>query len=121
MSRQASMGAGVVAVIEGDADVLDSLRFLLEAAGFAPAAYRSAAQFLDEDPRRPAGCLIADQREGLELAHRLHLAGLDLPILLMADSPSPALSANAALLGVRKVLAKPFDPEEALRFAAEHS
>ena len=115
------MGAGVVAVIESDADVLDSLRFLLEAAGFAPAAYRSASQFLEEDPLRPSACLVADQQEGLELAHRLHLAGLDLPILLMADGPSPALSAQAARLGVRKVLTKPFDPEAVLRFAAAHS
>ena len=69
----------------------------------------------------PSACLVADQREGLELAHRLHLAGLDLPILLMADGPLPALSAKAARLGVRKVLSKPLDPEEVLRFAAAHS
>ena len=39
----------------------------------------------------------------------------------MADGPSPAPSAKAARLGVRKVLSKPLDPEEVLRFAAAHS
>ena len=50
----------VVAVIDDDVAVLDSLKFLLEVVGYAVVAYNSAAAFLDDRVTRPA-CLIVDQ------------------------------------------------------------
>jgi two-component system response regulator FixJ len=48
---------------------------------------------------------------GLELAQRLRDEGTSLPILLITGSPSPAIVARAAQLGIVNVLEKP--PEEA--------
>ena len=41
---------GLVAVVDDDDAVRDSLRFLLEIAGYSVASYGSAAQFLHEAP-----------------------------------------------------------------------
>jgi CheY-like chemotaxis protein len=43
---------------------------------------------------------------GLELAERLRADGSGIPILLITGSPSPAIAARAAELGIR-VLDKP--------------
>ena len=60
-------------------------------------------------------CLIIDQHmpgmTGLELAQKLRDDDDAIPILLITGSPSPAIVARAAQLGIVKVLEKP--PEEA--------
>jgi hypothetical protein len=50
----------VVALVDDDVGVLDSLKFLLEAAGYTVDAYGSAMAFLADGARVPA-CLIVDQ------------------------------------------------------------
>jgi two-component system response regulator FixJ len=110
---------GPVAVIDDDPAVLDSLKFLLELAGHLVSTYGSAAEFLRDYTARPA-CLILDhhmpQMTGLDLAARLRSAGTAIPVLLITGSPSPAIRARAAALGVEKVLEKPPGEEDLLRF-----
>ena len=52
---------------------------------------------------------------GLELAERLRTDGAGIPILLITGSPSPAIVARAAELGIR-VLEKPPTEEDLLDF-----
>jgi two-component system, LuxR family, response regulator FixJ len=103
-----------VAIVDDDHDVLDSLKFLLEVIGHQVAIYTSAEAFLEDRDSAPA-CLIIDQHmprmTGLDLAERLRNDRVSIPILLITGSPSPAIVARAALLGIVKVLEKP--PEEA--------
>jgi two-component system response regulator FixJ len=105
---------GVVALVDDDPAVLDSLKFLLEVVGYPVAVYASAEAFFADLARGPA-CLIIDQHmprmTGLELAQKLRDDGDDVPILLITGSPSPAIVARAARLGIVNVLEKP--PEEA--------
>jgi len=105
---------GVVAIVDDDHAVLDSLKFLLEVIGRQVATYASARAFLDDRASRPA-CLILDQHmpamTGLELTQKLRDDGDGIPILLITGSPSPAIVARASQLGVVNVLEKP--PEEA--------
>ncbi len=114
---------GAVAVVDDDPAVLDSLRFLLEVVGHRVATYASAAAFLaDRATRHP--CLILDhhmpQMTGLELAAKLRTAGEAIPVLLITGSPSPAIVARAAELGIEKVLEKPPDENDLLSFVNTH-
>jgi two-component system, LuxR family, response regulator FixJ len=112
-----------VAIVDDDPAVLDSLQFLLEVAGHTVAVFASAAKFLAADGLHPA-CLIVDQHmpgmTGLELAERLRSEGVEVPVMLITGSPSPAIVARAAQLGIRKVLEKPPTEAELLNFIAAH-
>jgi two-component system, LuxR family, response regulator FixJ len=111
------------AVVDDDPDVLDSMKFLLKAAGYDVHAYPTADSFLADEAARP-DCLIVDQHmprmTGLELAAHLREAGAGIPMLLVTGSPSPAIVARAASLGITAVLGKPAEPEALLNFVAAH-
>ena len=108
-----------VAIVDDDAAIRDSLRFLLEVIGHPVETFASAAEFLNADIRSIA-CLILDQHmpemTGLELAERLRADGSDIPILLITGFQSPAVIARAAELGIKRVLAKPRADEDMLDF-----
>ncbi len=101
--------------------VLDSLRFLLEVAGYRVTAYASAAAFLAGGQPWPE-CLILDhhmpQMTGLDLVARLREAGITARIMLITASYSAAIGERAAELGVVKVLEKPPSEEDLLDFVA---
>ena len=110
---------GTIAIVDDDAAVLDSLRFLLEVSGHQVATYRSAADFLAGD-NRAAECMIVDhhmpQMTGLELIARLNAEPMRRHIMLITGSLTPAISERAAALGVAKVLEKPPGDNELLDF-----
>jgi FixJ family two-component response regulator len=113
----------VVAVVDDDDAVRDSLRFLLEIAGHDVATYGSAAQFLREAPMDKLLCLVLDQhmpdQTGLQLVSRLRNDGVDLPVALITGSPSPDLIRQARQLDVASVLEKPLDDDVLLEFIAQ--
>ncbi len=113
----------IVAVIDDDPAVLDSLRFLLEATGHRVVTYSSAATFL-ADCGTPPACLILDQHmpqmTGLELAAELRAIGHGIHILLITASASPAIIARAAQLGIERVLEKPLREDDLLSFVNAH-
>lgn len=112
-----------MAVVDDDPAMLDSLKFLLEISGHRVATYASAAEFLEDRDLRPA-CVIIDhlmpQMTGLELAARLRSERAALPVLLITGSPSPAIIARAAQLGIEGVLEKPPAEDELLNFVNAH-
>jgi two-component system, LuxR family, response regulator FixJ len=114
---------GIVAVVDDDRAVLDSLKFLLEVVGYTVLTYDGAHAFLN-DKGSGRSCLILDHHmprmTGLELAEALRVADDKIPILLITGSPSPAIVARAAQLGVERVLEKPPDEDDLLRFVNAH-
>jgi two-component system response regulator FixJ len=120
-ARMAGLGQDFVAIVDDDAAVLDSLRFLLEVAGLRVATYRSGAAFLADARARP-NCLILDQHmpdmTGLELVERLRADGEQLRVMLITGLNSPQLRGRAAALGVAKVLEKPPAEQELLEFVS---
>jgi len=108
-----------IAIIEDDSGVLESLRFVLEAAGYKVATYDSAAAFLRDDHGLALG-LIVDQhmpeKTGLELAHDLRSRGDSRPFLLITAAPSPSIHARAKELGVERVLEKPLANDDLFEF-----
>jgi len=117
-------GGRLVAVVDDDDAVRDSLRFLLETVGFDVATYGSAGQFLAEANPDELACLVVDQHmpelSGLQLVMRLRHEGYALPIALITGSPSAELVRRARALGVSTVLEKPLADEVLLDFI-EHT
>lgn len=106
-----------VAIVDDDDAVRESLLFLLEVAGHKVEAFTAATDFLNGDHQRIA-CLLLDQQmpvmTGLELAQRLQLADVAIPILLMTGATSLDIVARAAALGIVRVLEKPLDGDDVL-------
>ncbi|HEY7581628.1 MAG TPA: response regulator [Acetobacteraceae bacterium] len=116
-------GSGrLVAVVDDDDAVRESLRFLLDIAGYRIATYASAAQFLQEAPLDGLACLVVDQHmpdlTGLQLIARLRGQGVRLPVALITGSPSADMLRLATELGVARVLEKPLHDERLLEFIA---
>lgn len=108
-------GRLIVAVIDDDEAVRESLRFLLETAGFSVDTFASACQFLAASVVHPRICLLVDQHmpnlTGLDLLRRLHENGQMPRVALMTGSPSEDLTRQALELGVVAVLEKPLAEE----------
>jgi FixJ family two-component response regulator len=110
----------VVAVVDDDAGVRDSLRFLLESAGHEVETYASAGHYLSGAGASRASCLVVDQHmpqvTGLELLAALRGRGQTMPALLVTGSLTPDMLDRAAELGVARVLEKPLDEDDLLGF-----
>ncbi len=113
----------LVGVVDDDAAVRDSLRFLLEAAGFSVVTFSSATQFLAMADTHGIGRLLLDQHmpeiTGLELLRRLNQAGRELPVALMTGSPSAHLMQQALELGAVTVLEKPLTDQALFQFVGD--
>lgn len=109
-----------IALVDDDPAVRDSMRFLLDIAGHSIETYGSAGEFLEQCNLDRVAGLILDHHmpvmTGLELAAQLRLQGRHFPILLITGSPSPAIVARAAELGIEDVLEKPPSETDLLKF-----
>lgn len=114
----AAGGQQLIAVVDDDAGVRDSLRFLLQAAGHEVETYASALEYLSAGSACEATCLIVDQHmpqlTGLEMVAALRRRGEKPHALLMTVSVTPDILTRAAQLGVSQVLEKPLDDENLL-------
>ncbi len=112
----------VVIVVDDDEAVRESLRFLLDIAGYEVAAFDSAQAYLERIDPQAATCMVLDQHmpntTGLELLAVLRESGAGLPTALITGSPSPDLVRQATALGAAQVLEKPLADDALLRFVA---
>ncbi len=108
----------VVAVVDDDPAVRESLRFLLETAGHTVETYGSGMHFLAEAQPARVSCLVLDQQmpqlTGLDLLARLRAGGLSTPALIVASATGPKLAKRATELGVAGVLEKPLAQDDLL-------
>jgi two-component system, LuxR family, response regulator FixJ len=107
----------LIFVVDDDDGVRESMRALLQSAGFNVKDYGSAKAFLEDHPLR-GGCLIADIRmremDGLELQEVIVKRGLDLPIIVMTGHGDVPLAVRAMKAGALDFIEKPFDAETML-------
>jgi two-component system, LuxR family, response regulator FixJ len=101
MSQQEMAGPlPVIAIVDDDPAVCNSLKFSLELEGFAVRAYRSGAEFLAAGNFRDCNCFIIDQRmpgmSGMELIAILRERKVSIPAILIISQPNKVLSARAA-------------------------
>jgi FixJ family two-component response regulator len=108
----------VVAVVDDDQRILESLKNLLESAGFSVRLYPSAQSFLRGSPLSEIDCLITDvgmpDIDGFELQRRVEKARPDLPVILMTGDHAIASQQHATGHGDGNLIKKPFKGQELL-------
>lgn len=100
-----------VYVVDDDADVLGSLRFLLETDGFDVRTFRSGVALLNAVRSTGVDCFVIDYKmpdmNGIDLAGRLRNRDVAAPVILITGYPDENISARAEAAGVRHVMLKP--------------
>ena len=103
----------LIAIIDDDEAMQDSLRDLMEAAGLVARCFGSAEEFLESDLHTRAACLILDIRmpkmSGLQLQARLKEDGCNIPIIFITAHGDARMRIRAMREGAVEFLAKPFD------------
>lgn len=109
----------LVHVVDDDAVLRRSLRFLLESVGWKVRLHASAEEFLAAaaPPLQPQ-CLLLDIRmpamSGLELQQVLRERGIDLPILFMTGHADVSMAVQAMKSGASDFIEKPFKDQMVL-------
>ena len=108
----------VVHVIDDDAEVRQSLAFLLGTAGLAVRIHDSALAFLEIAPDVKDGCVVTDIRmpgmDGLEMQRRLRELKIRLPVIVMTGHGDVPLAVEAMKAGAIDFIEKPFEDETLL-------
>ncbi len=109
----------LIAIIDDDEAMQDSLRDLMEAAGLVAQCFGSAEEFLESDLHRKAACLIVDIRmpkmSGLELQAKLREEECNTPIIFITAHGDARMRIQAMRRGAVEFLAKPFDHQLLLK------
>lgn len=109
-----------VYVVDDDAAVLGSLRFLLETDGFAVRTFKNATALLNAaGTAAGADCYVIDYKmpdiNGIELTTRLRQSYGDMPVILITGYPDENISRRAAAAGVKDVVLKPLLDENLVK------
>jgi two-component system, LuxR family, response regulator FixJ len=109
----------LIAIIDDNESMQDSLSDLIEAGGFEAQCFGSAKAFLESDLHRKAACLIVDIRmpkmSGLELQARLKREECDVPIIFISAFDDAEIRTQAMKEGAVEFLTKPFDHQVLLK------
>jgi FixJ family two-component response regulator len=100
-------------VVDDDAAVRDSLRWVIESNGWKVEAHPSAEAFLNSYTPNRLGCLILDVRmpgmSGPELQKLLHEQGCSMPIIFISAHGTVPTAVRAMQAGAVDFIMKPFD------------
>src|SRR5215469_7858697 len=94
----------LIAIVDDDALIRETLKDLLDSAGYTSAVFASAQGFLKSKRLATFACLITDMRmpgtTGIELHQRLVNAGHSIPTILITAYPDETIRARAAKAGI---------------------
>jgi FixJ family two-component response regulator len=100
----------ILALVDDDPAVRQSLTFAFETAGISVSAFSDAESALASPDRLAWRCMVLDQRlpgiSGLELLDRLRAAGVRAPSILITTHPSYETRTRARAAGV-EIVEKP--------------
>ena len=109
----------LIRVIDDDAEMRESLEFLLSTEGWKVRTYPSAKAFLDADDMMLPGCMLLDIRmpdmSGLELQEVLKKKDYALPILFITAHGDITMAVDAVKKGAFDFLPKPIDDAKLLQ------
>jgi FixJ family two-component response regulator len=116
--------APIIAVVDDDESVRESLAGLAETVGYEAALFASAEEFLRSVRLRDSlACLILDVRlpgmSGVELYTQLTRSCRSIPTIIITAHANPEIDTWAAKAGVIALLYKPFQPEVLLQAVRE--
>ena len=107
-----------VFIVDDDADLRESLGWLLESAGLRFRGYATANEFLDEYKSEEPGCLLLDVRmpglSGLDLQEELRRNGVPPPIIIMSGHARVPMAVRALTGGAIDFIQKPFKDQALL-------
>jgi FixJ family two-component response regulator len=105
----------LVAIVDDDELIRESLHGLMKEAGFPAQAFASAEEFLNSDELEHAACLIADIRmpgmSGLQLQARLNEDHRRIPIIFITAQGDEKMRMQALRAGAVEFLTKPLNDE----------
>jgi FixJ family two-component response regulator len=108
----------VIAVVDDDRSVLESLEMLLASAEYDVRLFSSAPALLESGGLREIDCLISDVgmpvMDGFELARTLQAARPELPVFLVTGRPDLLNRSPLDVPGQYHLFKKPFDGPELL-------
>ena len=103
----------VVYIVDDDIDFLESLKSILEPAGFRVRIFASAQQLLDDFQAEPNSCIVADIRmpgiDGLELQRLLKEGHFNIPVVFISGYGDVALAVKAIRQGAVDFIEKPIN------------
>jgi FixJ family two-component response regulator len=109
----------IVAAVDDDFRIRESMASLLESAGYAPVVFSSAEAFLESGTLAAATCVITDVRmpgmDGIELQRRIRRERPALPVILISAHYDAEVRRTAIDEGAVDVLYKPFDATNLLK------
>jgi FixJ family two-component response regulator len=119
LPRMANEAIPIVAAVDDDFRIRESLASLLESAGYAAAVFSSAEEFLGSATLAAAICVITDVRmpgmDGIELQRRIRLERPTLPVILISAHYNAEIRQTAIDRGAVDFLYKPFDATDLLK------
>lgn len=102
----------LVAVVDDDESVRESLPDLLREFGFTARSFSSAEEFVASDEMTQTRCLVLDVvmpgMTGLELHKELKVRGQKTPVIFITAKKDESLRARAIEQGAVELLVKPF-------------
>jgi len=108
----------IIAVVDDDKRVLQSLESLLESAGHAVRLFASATALLESGSLAEVDCLISDINmaviDGLELTRVVRAARPGLPVILITGHPEMLNRSPPTGLNHCQLFTKPFNGQELL-------
>jgi FixJ family two-component response regulator len=111
-------GAPVIAIVDDDHALRNSLDDLIRSIGFRTLVFPSAEVFLSSNQAREAACLILDVRmpgmSGLDLQQQIVAAKWQIPIIFVTSHSDDDARLRALAAGAVAFLYKPFHEEELL-------
>ena len=117
--RTSGQTSKLIAIIDDDESICDSLRDLMESAGLLARCFGSAQEFLESGLHCQAACLITDilmpKMSGLELQARLKEEECDIPIIFITAFGDASMRIQAMREGAVEFFAKPFDHQLMLK------
>jgi len=112
---KASGSPKTVFVVDDDAAMRDSLKWLIESVGLRVQTYSSANQFIRDYYPGRSGCLLLDVRmpgmSGLELQEHFLKHGIHIPIIIITGHGDVPMAVRAMKAGAVDFIEKPFNDE----------
>jgi len=108
----------IVFVVDDDASVRSSLRFLLSTVGLQAETFDSANSFLQRKRSDAPSCLVLDVRlpglSGLDFQRELAARNISIPIVFLTGHGDIPMSVRAMKAGAVEFLTKPFRDQDLL-------
>ena len=105
-----------VFLIDDDAEIRESLSFLLRSAGYNSESFQSVEQFLEQTDYNSSGCILLDiylgEKTGLQLQEEIEAKFERMPIIFITGRGDIAMSVEAMKKGAINFLQKPIDEKE---------